>query len=304
MSSGAVQQSRLVRILHEDPDLAHRLDEQEAALAARQTVGRLEIARPGAWRPVTLDEGKSLFGGLILDGLMVRELSVGGGTAAELLGAGDLVLPIDADEAVPFVSPAVEWTILETTRIAWLDAPFAVALRRWPELGAALLERSQRRFQRLALSQAISQLTRVDERVLIQLWHLSERWGRVRPDGVLLPVRLMHRVLARLVGARRPSVTTAVGSLEKRGLITRLPEGAWLLHGSPPEALARVAPQASWQHTRTGAPAIERGTSEVIAVADPTVDAAHGERVIGALSRSAELRAQSEELHERLRARR
>src|SRR3954470_16144157 len=128
MGSAQVQQSRLVRILHEDPDLAHRLDEREAMLAARQTVGRLEVARPGPWRPVSLDDGKSLFGGLILDGLIVRELSIAGGTAAELLGAGDLVLPIDADEVVPFVAPVVEWTILETTRIAWLEAPFAVAL--------------------------------------------------------------------------------------------------------------------------------------------------------------------------------
>src|SRR3954453_14283097 len=254
MGNAPVQQSRSLWVPHEDPDLAPRLDEGELALAERQTVGRLEIARPGPWRPVTLDAGKSLFGGLILDGRMVRELSVGGGTAAELLGAGDLVLPVDADEAVPFVAPAVEWTILEPTRIAWLDAPFAVALRRWPELGAALLERSHRRFQRLALSQAISQLTRVDERVLIQLWHLAERWGRVRPDGVVLPVRLMHRVLARLVGARRPSVTTAVGSLEKRGPITRLPEGAWLLHGSPPEALGGGGPPPSPLHPPPGRP--------------------------------------------------
>src|SRR3954453_11234794 len=254
MGNAPVQQSRLVRILHEDPDLAHRLDERELALAARQTVGRLEIARPGPLRPVSLDEGKSLYGGLVLDGLMVRELSIGGGTAAELLGAGDLVLPLAADQAVPFVAPPVEGTGLETTRIAWLDAPFAVALRRWPELGAALLERSQRRFQRIALSQAISQLTRVDERVLIQLWHLAERWGRVRSDGVVLPVRLMHRVLARLVGARRPSVTTAVGSLEKRGLITRLPEGSWLLHGNPPEALGGGGPPPSPLHPPPGRP--------------------------------------------------
>ena len=304
MGDAQVQQSRLVRILHEDPDLAHRLDEAELALATRQTVGRLEIARPGPWRPLALDEGKSLFGGLVLDGLMVRELSVGGGTAAELLGAGDLVLPMDADEAVPFVAPAVEWTVLETTRIAWLDAPFAVALRRWPEPGAALLERSQRRFQRIALSQAISQLTRVDERVLIQLWHLSERWGRVRSDGVVLPVRLMHRVLARLVGARRPSVTTAVGTLEKRGLITRLPEGSWLLHGNPPEALARVAPQSSWLHTRTGAPGIERGRPDPISIAEPepgpsAESVQHGTRVLGALSRSSALIEHAAELQRR-----
>src|SRR5204862_7987949 len=100
-------------------------------------------------------------------------------------------------------------------------------LRRWPELGAALLERSQRRADRLALSQAITQLTRVDDRALILLWQLAERWGRVRPDGVLLPIRLTHRVLARLIAARRPSVTTAVGALERDGRRSRVPSGGW-----------------------------------------------------------------------------
>src|SRR3954452_19338487 len=205
MNNSPVQRARLVRILHEDPDLAHRLDEREAVLAARQTVGILEQVPVGKWRPAALAEGKCLFGGLVLEGLLVREISVGGGTSAELLGEGDLVLPRDADGAVPFVAPDIGWTAMEPTRIAWLDTPFGVAMRRWPELAAALLERSRRRFERLAVTQAVSQLTRVDDRLLIELWHLAERWGRVRTDGVLLPVRLTHRVLARLVGARRPS---------------------------------------------------------------------------------------------------
>jgi hypothetical protein len=53
-------------------------------------------------------------------------------------------------------------------------------------------------------------------------------------------------------------VTTAVGSLERRGLLTRLPEGGWLLHGTPPEALSRVAEQPPWRHQRTGAPGLQR----------------------------------------------
>src|SRR4051812_22036401 len=175
-----VQRAHLVRILDEDPDLGRRLDGREAALAARQTVGTLEEVGVGPWRPHKLDEGRCLYGGLILSGLIVRELSIGGGTSAELLGAGDLVLPVDADETVPFVVPEITWDALEPTRVAWLDAPFGIAVRRWPELGAALLERSQRRFARLALGQAVSQLTRVDDRLLIELWHLAERWGRVR----------------------------------------------------------------------------------------------------------------------------
>jgi CRP/FNR family transcriptional regulator, cyclic AMP receptor protein len=292
-----VQRARLIRVLDEDPDLAHRLDEREVELATRQTVGTLEQVPRGAWRPAVLAEGKSLFGGLILDGLLVRELTVGAATSAELLGGGDLVLPADADQTAPFVDPATAWTALEPTRVAWLDTPFAVAVRRWPELGAALLERSQRRFTRLAVTQAVSQLTRVDDRVLITLWHLSERWGRVRADGVLLPVRLTHRVLARLVGARRPSVTTALGTLEKRELISRRPDGSWLLRGSVPESLQRLhQPARPWEHGRARAAGLERVEPEPVRMAAvdlSPVAAFHARRIEAARQRSEELLAAS-----------
>jgi hypothetical protein len=83
--------------------------------------------------------------------------------------------------------------------------------------------------------QAIGHLTRVDDRLLALLWCLAERWGRVVPGGVLVNLRLPHRTLAGMVGARRPSVTTALGQLIARGDIERRPDGGWILHGQPPE---------------------------------------------------------------------
>ena len=263
------QRPRLVRVLDEDPDLAHRLDEHEAQVAARQTVGILESVRPGSWRPIPVAHGKCLFGGLVLDGLLVRELTIAGSVSAELLGAGDLVLPEDADQTVPFVGTQTAWTALEPTRVAWLDAPFAAALRRWPELGAALLERSERRFSRLAVLQAIGQFTRVDDRVLTLLWHLAERWGRVRTDEIVVPVRLTHKAIARLVGARRPSVTTAIGVLARRGLVGRRADGAWLLRGPPPESMRSLPATASpWGEGRTGAPGLAQLRDDGLHAAD------------------------------------
>jgi CRP/FNR family cyclic AMP-dependent transcriptional regulator len=247
---------RLVRVLLEDPDLADRLDKVEARLAERQTVGFLEQVPTGPWQPSSLSDGKSLYGGVILDGLLVRELALGAGTTAELLGGGEVLLPRDADQAVPFVAPAISWTALQPTRIAWLDVPFGLALRRWPELAATLLERSQRRADRLALGQAVSQLTRVEDRVLTLMWHLAERWGRVRTDGIVLPMKLTHRVIARLVGARRPSVTTAVNALERKNLVERLDDGGWLLHGRPPAELGDPGPPPPWRHGRGNTVAI------------------------------------------------
>ena len=48
-------------------------------------------------------------------------------------------------------------------------------------------------------------------------------------------LRLPHRTLAGMVGARRPSVTTALGQLIARGEVERRPDGGWLLLGEPPE---------------------------------------------------------------------
>jgi CRP/FNR family transcriptional regulator, cyclic AMP receptor protein len=88
------------------------------------------------------------------------------------------------------------------------------------------------------VTQAIAHITRVDERLLALLWLLAERWGRVVPGGVLVSLRLPHRTLAGMVGARRPSVTTALGQLMARGAIERRQDGSWVLRGGPPAGAA------------------------------------------------------------------
>jgi CRP/FNR family cyclic AMP-dependent transcriptional regulator len=300
----ALVQQRLVRVLTEDPDLASRIENGEARVAERQTIGYLETVPTGSWVPSSLSDGKSLYGGVILEGLLVRELSLGTGTTAELLGSGEVILPRDADQAVPFVAPVISWTALQPTRIGWLDMPFGLALRRWPELAATLLERSHRRADRLALGQAVSQLTRVDDRVLTLLWHLAERWGRVRPDGIVLPMRLTHRVLARLVGARRPSVTTAVNTLERNRQVTRLPDGGWLLHGSPPE-VGDLAPPPPWRHGRgnTSAVSFVDGAEEPVQPVEQRLET-YRERIHRARRASIALRADSSVLLHRCHSRR
>ena len=41
-----------------------------------------------------------------------------------------------------------------------------------------------------------------------------------------------------IVGAHRPSVSTAMGALAKAGRVSRRDDGAWILLGEPPEKLA------------------------------------------------------------------
>ena len=57
---------------------------------------------------------------------------------------------------------------------------------------------------------AILALPRVESRVLAILWHLADVFGSVNADGVLVPLKLTHERLGRLVGAQRPTVTLDV----------------------------------------------------------------------------------------------
>jgi hypothetical protein len=73
----------------------------------------------------------------------------------------------------------------------------------------------------------------VDERLLLLLWHMADRWGRVTPHGVSLSLRLTHELLADLIAVQRPSVTLSLQQLERQGRISR-EGGKILLIGQPP----------------------------------------------------------------------
>ena len=105
-----------------------------------------------------------------------------------------------------------------------------------------LLDRACARAHRLAMLQAIPHLNSVDRRLLALFWHLAERWGRVTPDGIVVPLTLSHRLLAEIVwAARRPTVTVGIAALERRGKLLRLDDASWLLLGEPP------GPPADWR---------------------------------------------------------
>jgi CRP-like cAMP-binding protein len=151
----------------------------------------------------------------------------------ELLGPGDVVRPWDESADSELLEAVVRWSALAPSRLALLDHQLAIRLAGYPEIYGVLLERFAWRTRRLAVLQAISQLNRVDRRVLTLLWHLAERWGRVTPHGVVLPLTLSHRMLGQLVGARRPTVSSAIGELTRAGELSRRQDGTWLLTGPP-----------------------------------------------------------------------
>jgi hypothetical protein len=228
----------VISIVDADPDLAEQLDDDQLQRARHEALTRVQRLSPGEWDVHAAREPDVHHRGfLIVEGLLSREVDVLGRSCVELIGPCDVMRPWSWDDAGSHVRAEVGWTVLEPTRLAILDHALVTRINPWPQLGLELFNRGTRRAHHLAVSLAIAHHQRLDDRLLLTLWHLAERWGRVTPEGILVPLPLSHQRLADIVGAHRPSVTTAMGALSRAGRLSRRDDGDWLLHGDPPEKL-------------------------------------------------------------------
>ena len=231
-----------VRLVEEFPEIVEGLPPEEVEVAHDQLVAELLTVRGGRWTPEIPRHDRGHLGLLVLDGLLARDVLLERPLATELVGRGDLLKATDRDGRDAPIPFDVSWTVLEPARFAVLAPAFTRALGQWPSAVEAVVRSASSRAHCLAITMAVSNLRRVDARLLVLLWYLADRWGRVTPGGVLVPVRLTHETLARLVGAQRPSVTTALRQLEDEGQLRRTPERGWLLPGEPPDVMARSVP--------------------------------------------------------------
>ncbi len=225
---------QLSSLLELDPDLGQLLDGERLAAARQELRVAVHPLQPGAWDVAKLSGASpDHVGLLVLDGVLAREVLVSDTVSTELLGPGDVVRPWRLHDGSGLLQHSVRWSVLTRSRIALLDRRVGAHLGRYPEVNTAIIDRVNERALRLAVTQAISQLNRVDRRLLALFWHLAERWGRMTPDGVAVPMTLSHRMLGQLVGARRPTVSTALGELARHGELLRRDDGSWLLPGAP-----------------------------------------------------------------------
>ncbi len=236
-----VVRSDVIRVLEVDPDLGEGLEPAALAVARPKAIARAHWLERGRWQPFAEQwDHRGHLGLLIVDGFLARNLQLCGRACAEVLGPGDLLRPWVRVGEYSSIPIGDGWEALEPTRLAVLDRHFAAAVGPWPEITAAILDRMTVRSHWLAMHLAVAHLRRVESRVLVVLWHLADRWGSVRPDGVALHLNLTHSLLAAIVAAERPSVTLALGSLRDRGLVERDADHVWLLHGGPPVELEAV----------------------------------------------------------------
>jgi CRP/FNR family cyclic AMP-dependent transcriptional regulator len=227
--------SRRVSLLELDPDLGRGLDPERERAAALHVTVPVETLEPGPFER-SADTLVGSLGFLVIDGVLMRSHSIGKVVSAELLGSGDVIRPPLTGHELSLIEAESRWEVLSAAQIAPLDGGFLKAVMHWPEIVIALFERSVQRSRFIAFQLALSHVRRVDARLLLLFWRLADRWGRVTPDGVVVPLRITHAALGKLTGAQRPSVTTALKHLKEDGRIKRRSDGSWLLIGDPPDA--------------------------------------------------------------------
>jgi hypothetical protein len=227
-------------LLEVAPWLGADLEKRDFSVVARHLiVARLEY-EPGPWEP----PAEPAVGLLIIRGRIARNLCVDDVPAhgIEILGEGDLLRPWTFRGETASIPSRVEWYVMAPLEVAVLDANYLNAVARWPALAVSLLDLAVERTRTLAYFLTARQVTRLEGRVLLTLWHLADRWGHVTPEGVVLTLpKLTHEMIARMVAARRPSVTSGIRKLRELGLVVVQRGGTWVLHGDPIESLHAVA---------------------------------------------------------------
>lgn len=231
------QPEDVVSVLHEDPDLGQHVDPPQVERACRRAVARVVSLPKGEF---SLREAapceRGTFGLLVLDGLLLRGVSVDVRPSVDVLGAGDLIHPGQGEGDLDATIPVdVRWWTLRSARLAVLDASFVRRMSDYPAVLGELGGRLARASAASSLRLSIVQQPNLSRRLQFMFWHLADRFGRVQPGGVVLPLPLCHTLLAWLVGARRPAVSRALKELERAGQVERRPDDTWWLARAPVE---------------------------------------------------------------------
>ncbi|HET7589668.1 MAG TPA: Crp/Fnr family transcriptional regulator [Solirubrobacterales bacterium] len=228
-----------VPVFHLDPDLLGAMAEPRRSRALRACQAQVMELPQGHWEADCSRLDCTGFGLLVLSGTLCRRVVQSESYGAELIGPGDLMRPWDLVGQWSTIPVDSNWLVLQPTRLAVLDAGFARRASPYPEVAAALTERALLRSRYLVILIAITSQRRVETRLTMLFWHLADRFGRLAGDWVEIPLPLTHATLAELIGARRPTVTTALSKLQERGILLREP-GGWRLSGTVPPELLQV----------------------------------------------------------------
>ena len=217
-----------VSLLSAVPEMRAAVPEEERQLAERVLVAPVVSARDENLAEV-LASVSGAFDFLIVEGMVLKETSLGGRSALEVLGPADVLAPpLTAVRQIE--SRAISrYHAHGPVTLAALEAHFRQAARRWPALADVLHDLLARQTHRASMHMTMLHLSHVQDRVVALLTDLAERFGHVTTDGVVMDLGLSHELIGSLVASRRPTVTLALGQLESAGRLTRLDGDGWRL---------------------------------------------------------------------------
>jgi len=235
--------TRRIRLLEEDPELGADLSPEDFQRASRYAVTQVVELSRGVHDPSHLGS-PDLLGLLVIDGLLIRSVQVAERRCGELVGPGALLRPWDHFGRYAPMPFEVRWRVIAPGRVALLDQRITMVAARWPALMHRMVARAVERSHALALNVAIHSLQHVELRLLVLMWHLADRFGRVTPEGTVIPLKLSHGDLAELIGSQRPSVSSRLATLAARGQVVRREDRTWLLCGDPPSEVRDMRARA------------------------------------------------------------
>src|SRR3954468_8633137 len=154
--AGRFQESAIV--LHHDAELADAVPPQRREQAARESVAAVVRVPRGKWdaRPPA-ERTRGGHGFLLLEGLLVRRVGISDRFAAELLGPGDLLRPLEHDGEEATLPFEATWRVLIDLRVGVLDRAWSRRMAPFPDVGINLAARAMLRARRLANTVAIAQ---------------------------------------------------------------------------------------------------------------------------------------------------
>lgn len=295
-------------LLDAEPDLVRFLSQEQRAVAERFALPLAIAEKDDDIEALLRDAGA--FGALVLTGLLVQAVSVDTQRTLRLIGPGGHAPIPQQPRSIPSQASLV--VAAARTELVLLGDEFLLASRRWPWLVHSLHARMMEQSERLMTQLAICQLPRVEDRLIAMMWLLAERWGRVTPAGVRLPLSLSHETLGELIGARRPTVTLAIKKLAERNTLIRQ-DHEWLILEQPAAPLAgalqihfpvfeqdQATPSTSRAEPESDAEKWQIPAAEATRVLE---DCAHEtEHARRLCSRSTELCEQSRELNQAIQA--
>ncbi len=219
-----------IRLLEADPSLGEGLSPEHLTQVQRYAKVPAVHLEEGLWSLDELAEAAGVHGRvrgfLVFAGCVTMSVELGERTCLRLLTCGEVVL-LDGMEtdSLPL---RWGWSAIGDVSLALFDDRLMVIGNRWPALLSNVLQRAAQQTRHSLLQQAISQLPRVEDRLLALFWTVADRNGTVRADGIWVELPITHETLAQMVGARRPTISLGLRHLEEAGQLRAEP-GGWLL---------------------------------------------------------------------------